>query len=157
MGVCERQSFWCGLYHWHLGLHGWATILPGFLHREDLFSRLEWDTHLQGRFWLHHFIDLSSKKTNKKSKKEQKSHRRIRKNESHKMFVLLISPNNLCFAMSLCFQVYVLADVPGAILSFVCLLMMSWVHNSQRALFLMLLTNISGALVADFSMGFKPN
>lgn len=44
-------------------------------------------------------------------------------------------------------KVYVLADVPGAVLSFVFLVMMSWVHNSQRALFLMLLTNVAGLLV----------
>eukprot|EP00913_Durusdinium_trenchii_P009880 g9273.t1 len=41
-------------------------------------------------------------------------------------------------------KVYVLADVPGAILSFISLVMMSWVSNNQRALFLMLLTNVSG-------------
>eukprot|EP00435_Cladocopium_sp_Y103_P035674 s762_g9.t1 len=44
-------------------------------------------------------------------------------------------------------KVYVLADVPGAVLSFVFLVMMSWVHNSQRALFLMLLTNVAGLLL----------
>lgn len=44
-------------------------------------------------------------------------------------------------------KVYILADVPGAVLSFVFLVMMSWVNNSQRALFLMLLTNVVGLLL----------